>query len=292
MTRDQWLLTGAWAAMAAAGALSIYKGSQTPAIDPGISKLCGELKALEHGSACYAPNNKRLAFLVPAGPVSDVRPAPAESSLFRTVAVGHPVDPPVINAKVLPFPVMLSVKSDLDGTVLTWTTEEREVELLRKMNRVAAVPSNFSVFRQHGLEDPEKVADLGPKVRSWNDLSAKPGWTYRYWVTLTGIETVRSDRSGASVEITNKTDRSLEATAPAAMRMNLIGGDKTHAFMRIETYDRAKKAWVAKTPVQAVPGEKVAGTGWLLKGLRFDGFTLVADVMDDDGAVQVLSTRN
>lgn len=292
MTRDQWLLTGAWAAMAAAGALSIYKGSRTPEIDPGISRLCGELKALEHGSACYAPNRKRLAFLVPAGPVSDVRPAPVEAALFRTEAVGHPVDPPVINVKVLPFPVMLSIKSDLDGTVLTWGTEQREVKLLRRMIRVNVDPATISVMRQLSDETPEKVADLGPKVRSWTDLSAQPRKAYRYWVTLTGQETVRTDRSGALVEVTNKPDRSLEATAPAAMRLNLIGGDKTHAFMKIETYDRAKKAWVAKAPVQAAPGEKVAGTGWQLKGLRFDGFTLVADVMDDDGAVQVLSTRN
>jgi len=291
MTRDQWLLTGAWAAMAAAGALSIYKGSQTPVIDPGISKLCSELKARENAPGGSAPNG-RLAFLVPAGPVSDVRPAPAEAPLFRTAAVGQPVDPKEIRVKVLPFPVMLSIKSDLDGTVLTWTTEERPVELLPKMIRVAAEPATVSVFRQLGDNAPEKVADLGPKARSWTELSAKPGWTYRYWVTLTGQETVRSDRSGALVEITNKADRSLEATAPSATRVKLIGGDKTHAFMKVETYDRAKKAWVALAPVQTGPGEKVAGTGWQLRGLRFDGFTLVADVTDDDGVAQVLSTRN
>jgi hypothetical protein len=62
--------------------------------------------------------------------------------------------------------------------------------------------------------------------------------------------------------------------------------------MKVETYDRAKKAWVARAPVLTAPGDKVAGTGWLLKGLRFDEFTLVADVMDDDGVVQVLTTRN
>ncbi len=292
MTRDRWFLTGAWAAIAAVGALSIYKGARTPELDPGIARLCREVAALEQVSPGRYPAPSRLPFVDPVYAPPEGRPVPKGGDLFRTVAVGHPVEPPDIGAKVLPFPVLQSIKADLDGIVVQWTTEHPPVTLLRKMTPVPVEPRTVSVFRQHEDETPEKVADLAPKSRSWTDLSAKPGWTYRYWVALTGLETVRSDRSGALVEVTNRSDRSLTATAPWATRVKLIGGDRAHAFMRVETYDRAKKAWVGKAPVQTAPGEKVDGTGWQLKGLRFENFTLVADMTDDDGAVQVLSTRN
>ena len=138
----------------------------------------------------------------------------------------------------------------------------------------------------------EWVAELKPEARTWTDLSAEPRQTYRYWVTVTGLETVRSDRSGALVEVSNKPDRPVSASSPSATRVKLVGGDPTHALLQVERYDRAKKAWVAGSPFLAVPGEKVAGTGWSLQGVRFEKFTLVADATDDDGVARVLTTRN
>ncbi|HLY74834.1 MAG TPA: hypothetical protein VKU80_12010, partial [Planctomycetota bacterium] len=68
-------------------------------------------------------------------------------------------------------------------------------------------------------------------------------------------------------------------------------GDKTHAVLRVETYDRGRKGWVARTALNA-PGDLIAGTGWSLKGLRFEEFTLVADLTDDEGVARVLSTKD
>jgi hypothetical protein len=60
--------------------------------------------------------------------------------------------------------------------------------------------------------------------------------------------------------------------------------------IKVESYNRTGKYWAAKT-LLVNPSEAVAGTGWKLKGLRFDDFTLVADLTDDAGVVRVLTTR-
>lgn len=292
MTCDQWVLTGAWMAMAATGAFSLYKGSESPKVDPAIAGLCKEVTALQDGASKHGPNDRVLPFIDPFGPVTEVHPAPDGSSSFSTRAEGHSVDPKSVQVKVLPFPAMQAARADLDGTVVTWVLEDRAVELLRNMTRVPAKPAKLSVFRQKGEEAPEAVAELKPEARTWTDLSAEPRQTYRYWVTVTGLETVRSDRSGSLVEVTNKPDRPVSASSPSATRVKLVGGDATHALLQVEKYDRAKKAWVAGSPFLAAPGEKVAGTGWSIRGVRFEKFTLVADATDDDGVARVLTTRN
>jgi hypothetical protein len=60
--------------------------------------------------------------------------------------------------------------------------------------------------------------------------------------------------------------------------------------MKVENYDRATKRWAGKT-LLVNPGQSVEGTGWSLKKLRFDDFTLVADLTDDAGVDRVLTTR-
>jgi hypothetical protein len=114
-------------------------------------------------------------------------------------------------------------------------------------------------------------------------------------VMLTGGETEFSAEAQAGEVVrfyfTNTANTRLFNVAIPGARLKLVGGDKTHAVLRAETYDRAQKAWVGKTALTA-PGEMVAGTGWSLKGLRFDEFTLVADVTDDDGVARVLTTRD
>jgi hypothetical protein len=292
MMRDQWFLTAAWAAMAATGAFSLYKGSESPKVDPTIAGLCRELTTLQQGPPTHGPDDRVLPFLDPFGPVTEVRPAPDGSTLFATQAHGKGVEPTDVRVKVLTFPVMRPARADLDGTQITWELEDRSVVLLWHMIRVAAKPAKLIVFRQKGEEAPEAVAELKPDVRTWTDLSAEPRQAYRYWVTVTGLETVRTDRSGALVDVTHKPDQPVSATAPSATRVKLVGGAETHAFLQVEKYDRAKKAWVAGSPVLTTPGSKVVGTGWSLRGLRFEKFTLVADMTDDDGAARVLSTRN
>jgi hypothetical protein len=291
MTRDKMLLTGAWAAMAAVAACSYWKVSESPKVDPTIVKLCDELTKLQNEGTGFrgevrtklpdfGPTAAGLAYIAP------------EADLFRTKAKGTSILPKALTVQVLPFPVMGTVKATLDGTTVTWATEERKVELKDWMIRKAAKPQSFTVFRQFGEEAPVMVAELGPEARSSVDLSAEPLRTYRYWVALTGQENLRTTYADAdkTIAVTNKTDQSLSATGPSASRVVLVGGDRSHAVLKVENYYRPGKSWVGKT-LLVNPGETVAGTGWSLKKLRFDNFTLMAEMTDDAGVDRILTTK-
>ena len=292
MTRDKWLLTGAWALMAGVGAFSIYRQVQAPKVDSTILTLTEELTKKEKGSTGQGPKDPlpkmprydqviRSGYVEPFPRVMEFHP--------REVTRYTPVVP--VTVKVLPVPVLGTIKSDLDGVVLHWSLKQPQVDLLEKMTAVPAQPVNFVVLRGSAEGDLKPLITLQSDARSYTDLSADPRKTYLYKVSLTGMETVRYDRSGRMVEVTNLAESPLKATTPANVRLKLVGGDATHALVRVETYDRTVKKWVGKAPVLSTPGEKVAGTGWAIKGLRFNASTLVADVMDDDGVVTSLSTR-
>jgi len=132
---------------------------------------------------------------------------------------------------------------------------------------------------------PKKIAELGPAARSFSDLSTKPRKTYLYWVTLKGLED-RSVRTTTAtlVQVTNQAERpGIGGRPPVDTRPQ--AGRRRQDPCRAQVgkpMTGAKKAWIPRTVLTA-PGEMVAGTGWSLKSLRFDDFTLVADVTDDDG---------
>ncbi|HLY09751.1 MAG TPA: hypothetical protein VKW04_10645 [Planctomycetota bacterium] len=294
MDQNKWYLTGAWAAMAAVGAYSLYKGSESPAIDPTIARLCRDLdQAQRQGpNRQYAPDPLPQV-PNPRGPwdrVGYVSP-PEGSDTFHTKCVGTSVVPKTRPILVLPYPVMVSGTGDQDGASLTWTTEDRAVDHRPWMIPRAATPSGFAVLRQSPRGPAQKIAELGPSARSYTDPSTEPHTEYLYWVTLTGLETDRSNTDGTLRTGTTIADRPVQVRTPSATRLKLIGGGKTQAVLRMDTYDRATKAWVSRT-LLAAPGELVAGTGWSLKTLRFDEFTLVADVTDDLGVARTLSTRD
>lgn len=289
---DKGLLIGAWAVMAAAGAFSIYKVAQVPRVDPVIVRL-----ALELEQAQNRKGPKPLPAPVPVidWPLVDPRSGfvtpKAENTWFHPKLVGTAVLPKDRVILVLPFPAMESAQASLDGATIAWKTVLKDVEHKPWMLPKETKPTGFTIWREAELGQPEMIAELGPTARSYTDLFTKPRKTYLYWVTLKGLETDRSNNDGTLVEVTNKAERPASAKTPADTRLRLVGGDKTHAVLKSETYDRAKKAWIPRTVLTA-PGEMVDGTGWSLKRLRFDDFTLVADVTDDDGVARVLSTRD
>ncbi len=93
------------------------------------------------------------------------------------------------------------------------------------------------------------------------------------------------------VETEILTEAAIEVGAPANRRLRLMGGvDAKIAFLRSETYNRERKQWVPADH-RARPGERVGGTGWTLDALRFDGFTLTADVTDENGVPRTISTK-
>jgi len=292
--RDKGLLLGAWAIIAATGAFSLYKVAQTPRIDPAIERLVVEL---ENAQSARPPHGgpgetaPRITVIDPINPRAGFFTPSEAATRFHPRFVGIEVPPTDRDILVLPFPVMESSQATLDGASITWKTVLRDVEHKPWMHPKEAKPSGFDVWREFEPGQPEKVEELGPASRSFVDLSTKPRRTYLYWVTLKGLETDRSNNDGVLVPGKNKAERPVSAKSPADTRLKLVGGDKTHAVLQAEKYDRVKKAWVPRTLLTA-PGEMVDGTGWSLKGLRFDNFTLVADVTDDDGVARVLSTRD
>jgi hypothetical protein len=292
---DKWILTGAWAVMAAVGAFSLYRIAQIPEIDPTISRLAEELRRAQNTDiiVCGGPDAGRPKFPICTWPdrVGYFTPT-EESSRFHTQRVGHPLLPKDRDILVLPFPKMGSAKADLDGATITWSTEKREVEHQPWMHPKPATPNGFTVWREETLGQSKAIAQLGPDARSYTDYSTEPRKTYTYWVTLTGVETDRSNNKGDLVTVTNRAERPVAASCPAAgVKIRLVLGDEKRAMLRVETYDRARKAWYSKN-VMTIPGEKVAGTGWSLNKLRFEEFTLVAELTDDDGVARVLSTRD
>src|SRR5262245_58517566 len=193
---DKLMLWGAAAVMMAVASYSLWKVSQIPAIDPEIAALKIEHEKLMNGArhmpAPPAIPPIHLGFL-------DVIPEPRlpqpEADLFRTRAVGKPVE--IIyrptNVLVLPFAVPGEIKADLDGIPLRWTVQDAPQEnLARWQTQVKAKPAGFVVERQCGDAAPVIVAKLGPEARSYTDISAEPRKTYRYRVSVTGQETIRT----------------------------------------------------------------------------------------------------
>ena len=290
---DKLMVWGAWGLMAAVGSLSAWKISQTPKVDPIIATLETDLNRNPHVPRMAPP---------PALPAwrNDFthligEPRPMALGCFAPAALGEgrvSDPPPRIDVFVLPFPVVGEAKADLLGTTVTWTLQEAPKEKLATgMTQKVGKPAGFIILRQRGTEKEETLAKVGPEVRSYTDASTQPLATYRYRILVMGEETHRSSYPAIQEPVTKGLPAAAAARTPSNVRLKLIGGDKTVATLRVETYDRTQKKWIAKT-VMAAPGRDVGSSGWTLNGLRFDNFTLVADLTDDDGVARVLTTKN
>src|SRR6185295_8985625 len=164
MTRDKWLLTGAWAVMAAFCGLTYYKVSHSPKIDPTIEKLCIELDQLSKSGIHDGPRGP-MTFRPPFKPTdAGLAYIDPDASRFRTKMVPNPVDHKKYDVHVLPLPVMGWTEGNLDGITVRWSTDAtRKVELKSWMDRKEAKVEGFIVRRQRGDEAPVQVAELGPK---------------------------------------------------------------------------------------------------------------------------------
>jgi len=287
---DKLMLWGAWALMAVVGALSAWKVSQTPKVEPWIAAaekaLNPKVRVMDPPPAIPAWNNpwdKTLPVARAIRPGGDV-------VLPRLMYVDGPPHP-LMDVFVLPYPVVAEAKPDLNGTTLTWTLQNPPQEKLASwMTQKPAKPEGFLIQRQCGDEKAETLAKVGPEVKTFTDLSTEPRKTYRYWVLVTGKETNRTAYPPVQEPVTKGLPEAATAKTPSATRVKLVGGDKDQAVLRVETYDRTQKKWIAKTIVVA-PGRDVGTSGWILNGLKFDKFTLVADLTDDEGVERVQTTK-
>jgi hypothetical protein len=294
MTRiDKLILWGAFAVMAAVGSLSIWKISQTPKVDPTVVHLEHEFRNIWQGPAVFpGPGpvpSARIAFL---DPVIEARSGPDAAGSLRTRGVGAGLPHPIFDVRILPVPVIGTARADLDGAAFSWTVKDPEVALLSWMRRKEASPTGFIIRRQCGNGPVTDLAKVGPKDRSFTDLYTEPLKTYRYWVLVTGPESDLVLDPPVLKPATKGLNASAETLTPSAARVKLVGGDKDNAVLRVETYDRAQKKWIAGKAMMTVPGRGIGASGWTLKGLRFDNFTLVADVTDDGGVDRVLTTKD
>ena len=290
---DKMMVWGAWVLMAGVGTLSAWNTSQAPKVEPWVARMEAEL-------------NPKVAVMAPPPPVP-VWNNPWDKNLLvaRPITKGGdvpppdgrelppPPPPPPTNYFVLPYPTIQPAAADLNGTTITWTLQDAPLEKLPAWKiQKPAKPTGFIIKRQAEGKQEQEIAKVGPEVRSYTDLSAEPRQTYRYRVLVTGEETKRSSYPPEKETVTKGLDKSAEAKAPSNVRVKLVGGDRTNAVVRVGKYDRSQKKWIADKTVVAAPGRDIAKSGWTLKGLRFDNFTLVADVTDDEGVDRVLDTRN
>ena len=292
---DQLMLWGAAAVMIAVGALSFWKVSQIPAIDPVISALNAEHQKLMTGPARHAgPGSVPAIHLGFVDVVAEPKPVTDFAGHLRTRLVDVPKKLATVPVYILSLPVPKTATSTLDATTITWGLIEPEVELKYWMKRNEIKPTGYLIGRQCEDGKIEDLAEVDGKTFSYVDLTPKARLTYRYWVVAKGMESdLQTDMYPHPKKAVAKgLETSVKTRTPSNTRAKLVGGDKDNAFLRIETYDRTTKKWVAGKTSMAVPGQKVGGSGWSLKGLRFDNFTLVADVTDDEGVDRVLTTRN
>jgi hypothetical protein len=273
--------------MTAVGTFSVMKIVETPKVEPWVATMEKQL-------------NPKRAVMTPPPPVPawnnpwdktlltarSITPG-GERVLPRLMYVADPPHP-IMEVFVLPFPVISDAKADLNGTTLTWTLQEPPQEKLDSWKtQKTAKPAGFVIKRAYGNEEHKELAKVGPDAKSFTDLSAEPKQTYRYWVLVTGEETKRDSNAAEKKPVTKGLDASVKATSPSASRVKLIGGDRTNAVLRVETYDRAQKKWISKGTVVVAPGRDIGTSGWILRKLHFDNFTLVADLTDDEGVDRV-----
>jgi hypothetical protein len=289
---DRLMLWGAAAIMVAVAALAVHRVSEMPSIDPEIARLKIEHEKLMNGPARQAaPGSVPSVHLGFVDVVAEPRRSPEWAGTMHTTFVGVPVRRADMPVYVLSLPVPGTATSTLDATTLTWSLTEPKAELKYWMVRKENKPTGFLIKRQCGDGDVENLAEVGAKALSYVDLTCKPRLTYRYWVVAKGMESDLALDPPPLKSVVKGLVASAETRTPSDTKAKLVGGDKGNAFVRIDTYDRAAKTWVGKTTM-AAPGQKIGTSGWTLKGLRFDNFTLVADVTDDEGVDRVLTTRN
>jgi len=289
---DRLMLWGAVAIMVAIGSLSIYRVSESPKIDPEIAALKAEHQKLMNGPARQpGPEPVPAIHIGFLDVVAEPKAVNDYAGHLRTRLVEHvrPLTP--VPVYILSLPTPKTVKSTLEETTIAWSLFEPEVELKYWMKRNEIKPTGFLIKRMGEDGKIEQIAEVGAKALSFTDLTCKPRATYRYWVVAKGMESDLEHYPGPKKDVVKGIDTSVQTRTPSDTRAKLVGGDKANAFLRIETYDRALKKWAGKTSM-AAPGQKVGSSGWVLKGLRFDNFTLVADVTDDEGVDRVLSTKD
>jgi hypothetical protein len=281
---ESLLLWGAWIAIAGAGALGARTISRIPKVDPGILREEARLKAEALRKVPPLPADRSWErFQAQQRWLAEARPSPAgDWAMYLWPKLVARRGPRVrVPVSVLPGLLEASAGADLDGAALSWKIGPAPVPLAEWEDARAAAPTGFRIWRREAGAEWEPVAELNAKATSWSDVGAPSDRSLEYRVELKGPEGARS----ASWEV------EASARTPSDLRVKLVGGDAGVAILKLETYKRGERKWSAAR-VQVRPGGELWPGGWRLTGLRFDRFTLLADVELPDGGSRTLSTKD
>lgn len=290
MTRlDRAILLSAWAVILGCGVAGVWANSKRPRILPQLVKLEEwveqERLGIKEPPPPYVPVGPpgfdgRLGMICPrSGPY-----------LARVVAVAPPERLEREDVEILCRPVIYSEAADLDGARIAWQHGCDRATLLPHERRMEGPVTRIVVERAERTGEFRPVAELGPQAESYADPSAAPGQEYRYRVRFEGMET--RIRGGKYVrEDASKAAESGTLRLPPAHRVRLVGGDARLAVVRVETYDRRRKAWSSKD-LTVRPGEAIGPTGWRLEALRFEKSTLTAEATDERHERRRLTTKD
>lgn len=276
---EKWMLGAAWAAIAALGVAGASKVRNIPDVEPAVVAIEKGLEAARKAPAGPVPSAPRDG--IPRDPwMAELRQAPPLAAMFVPDFVVKTTPPGDIDVLVLPSPDRVTATGDLDGVLVRWSLVDAPLALKPHERRVRATPTALRIERVESGR-LATAATLDAKATSWRDAEAAPGRSWEYRVVVEGPEKARR------VETPDR----ATAVTPSHRRARLVGGDAAVALVRVETYDRAAKAWTGReTPLR--PGAELWAGGPRLSRLWFAGFDLKAELAWPDGRSTELDRKD
>jgi hypothetical protein len=288
-SKERWILTAAWATMIAVGVGSFL------VIHARTESAMAELAKVPTQPGCgWTPKSTRNItmekFWRNQEVISPVRVPSNDyvACLVPTIIV-PPLPPPPPPKELLPPVALYSGTFEMDRATVSWKLQPATLNPTAKFKQMRSDARAIVIHRRCDTGEVQRIAVLDPKATSFEDRDVEPNHSYCYWI-LVRAEKGLTDRAGHAPVLEEEGEGAAQGTVPAWHKVKLIGGDRDRAFFTVESYQAAAGKWETKR-VMAVPGQPIGATGWTLEGLRFDRFTLVAEVRDDLRETRMISTK-
>jgi hypothetical protein len=289
---DRWILGSCGLAIAASAAVGVALTAQRPAVEPWVKDAQGWFD--RERMTVKDPPPARTSSPDPWSRTRAGRERTSSWAMYGAPAIveGPPktVDP--VEVRIDPVAVPAVEGSGLGGVTVSWTLKDPVVRLEPHEKPKPAEAKGFTIERSRDGGPFEQVATVDRKERSWMDREAPWRATVRYRVLVNGLMEPRArwEKSGREIRIPWEPG-TAEARTPSPFRVKLVGGDARIGIFRVETYDRAAKAWKGREhPVR--PSGEIGPSGWRLAALAFEKSSLAAEAVDDGGVTRVLSTKD